>query len=195
MTSGVFSMEQIVGSISSFESLDLNSRIDTRTRWIWCRFPITNRIDHSRTMKDFVSWPGRVASKKVDHVSSLCRDKHRGLTYIPEDMKFIRPDSTSKCIPPSLSEQTPFYIRRHQPSNVSLKEEKMKHSYSQCALDRSNRTSREDYEENTHTHTHMYHRSIDRHTGLSEKPSLLRNRIVLSRLTWISFFIAVRRIR
>ena len=41
-------------------------------------------------------------------------------------------------------------------------EEKVKHTYSQCALDRSNRTSREDEED----------------TGLSEKPSLRRNRIV-----------------
>ena len=56
-----------------------------------------------------------------------------------------------------------FYLARWTCSDEKEREEteKMKHTYSQCALDRSNRTDRDDKEEN---HTHMYHRSIDRQT-------------------------------
>ena len=57
-------------------------------------------------------------------------------------------------------------------------------------IDRTERTEKI----KTRTHT-FFHRSIDRHTRWSEKPSLLRNRSILARLTWISFYISSRRVR
>ena len=118
------------------------------------------------------------------------RDKHRGLSFTPQDMKFIRWGSTSNDIPLllSLTRLPSIFVGVHQ---AMSRWEWMNTFESQC-IDKQSDIEREEEEEK---HTHMHHPSIDRHRRWSEKPSLQRNRIMWSRLTWISFYISSRRIR
>ena len=195
---------QLDESISSLESIHSGCRVGYRPRWVESRAQILNQTNILEAVVDFVSQAWRAKTKNVD-LLSFCRDKHRGLSSMLVRMKFIRRCSISKCtflslLWPWASPRRVLKTNRwtHPRGSTTIHswteredEEKMKHRYSQCALDRSNRTKREDQDENKH----LFHRSIDRHTKWSEKPSLRRNRSIFFSLTWISVYISSSRVR
>ena len=166
-----FSMEQIDGSISSFESTrSWVVRTGNRTRWIWCRFPITNRIDHSRTMEDFVSWPGRVTSKKVDHdvVTLSWPTPRSNRIYLKTWSLFDQTQRRSVSLPLSLSKLPSIFVGINQAMSrwewwphprVMIHSWRERRGRKEWSIRTANLIDRTDCQEKMDENKHIFHRS------------------------------------